>query len=626
MKRDRRAEAEERSRLQDALNPSVLLAERNQLPNEPGCYKFYDTRGKILYIGKAKDLKKRVNSYFTKNRGHDFKTHVLVGKISRIEYVITNSEHEALLLENNLIKQHQPPYNLMLKDGKSYPYIVIKNERFPRVFHTRKKYEDGSLYFGPYPNYNGMRAILTFIRENFKVRTCSLNLDEKHIQAGKYRPCLEYHIKKCKAPCVAYQSEAEYNQDITQIKHLLRGHFSAVQHFLKEQMKAAAEDLDFERAAELKTRLDQVQQYKQKATVVSEKLHDLEVVTIASRDQTAIVNHFKVEKGTIVNTHAFTLQLKNQESPEEVLAASIRHLASEDEGFAQVVVTNKALDDAELSDELKLEVPQIGDKRKLVDLSLKNCFELLREKADVSRMDRKTPTERKLEQAQKDLRLVHLPRHIECFDNSNIQGYEPVASCVVFKDAAPSKRDYRTFKIKTVVGPDDFASMKEVVGRRYRGVLEREEPLPDLIVIDGGKGQLSHAIEALDELGLTQKIPIIGIAKCLEEIYYMNDPVPLYIDKKSSTLKLIQHLRNEAHRFAITFHRKRRDKATLKTELTDIPGIGPKLAQDLLSHFGSVKKIQAATQTEISEVVGMSKAALVYQHFQAASTQQGEVR
>lgn len=615
MKRDRKSEAETRALL-DAAAPiedreARLAAARAGIPTRPGCYKYLSKSGKIIYVGKAKDLRKRVNSYFTKVHP-DFKTHTLVNQIWDIEYVVTNTEQEALLLENNLIKEYQPRYNLMLKDGKSYPYIVVKNENYPRVFVTRKKIEDGSTYFGPYPSGVALGALKDFIRENFHIRTCTLNLTEANIRAGKFRPCLEYHIKKCKAPCVGYQDAEEYDKDVQQIKHLLRGHFGAVARYLMDEMQQAATRLEFERAAELKDRLTRVKEYREKATVVSEKLDDLEVITISSREQISIVNHFKVKNGSIVNTHAFTLEPKHQETPEEMMETVLNHIRAEDPTFADLVITNREMPDADLPEGIRIEVPKIGDKRKLVELSLKNCFELLREKTSVTRTNFWDDKHAKLmETMQRDLRLVHPPEHIECFDNSNIQGYEPVSSCVVFKGGKPSKKDYRHFRVKTVIGPDDFATMREIVHRRYRGVLERGEELPDLIVIDGGKGQLSHAIEALKELGLTKEIPIVGIAKRLEEIFYMNDPVPLYIDKKSPTLKIIQQIRNEAHRFAITYHRKRRDMATLRTELTEIPGIGEKLAVALLKEFGSVEGVRRAAPDALAGIIGIKKAEML---------------
>lgn len=619
MKRDRKAIEAANEQVVRNLNPEQLKETRSSLPNQPGVYQFYSATGKILYIGKAKNLKKRVNSYFTKQT-RDYKTNLLVSKIRDIRYVVTNNENEALILENNLIKQHQPRYNILLKDGKSYPYIVIKNERFPRVFSTRKKIEDGSQYFGPYPSYTTMSSLLHFIRENFKVRTCHFNLTEENIRKGKFRPCLEYHIKKCKAPCVGWQTEEEYNSDIEQIRHLLKGHYGAVQKFLREEMKKAAEQLQFERAAELKYRLGQVKKRKEQATVVSEKLGELEVLTLASQDELVVVNHFKVEHGTIVNTHAFTIRQKNQESRQEIFEAVLSHLLSEDPGFAPLLITNLELNTEELPEGLEVQLPKIGDKRKLVELSMKNCQELLKEKADVARLKKRKedPMKRTLEQLQTDLRLVELPYHIECFDNSNIQGSNPVASCVVFKNGRPSKKDYRSFKIKTVLGPDDFASMKEVVGRRYKRLRDKGEPLPDLVVIDGGKGQLSHAMEALEELGLAQKMAVVGIAKRLEEIYFKDDPVPLYIDKTSPSLRLLQNARNEAHRFAVNFHRKRHSNNTLKTSLTEVPGIGKKTAQKLLQHFGSVKGIRQATQDELAEVVGPAKAQSLLANFIAA--------
>lgn len=586
----------------------LLDEKRARLPDRPGVYRFLDAKGKVLYIGKAKNLRKRVSNYFNKGTSLDGKTARMMAKAHDLDWTLTHTEQEALLLENNLIKSTQPPYNLDLKDGKSFPFICIKAERFPRVFYTRKRIEDGSTYYGPFPHFPAMKGLLDFIRSQFKLRTCTYHLSEANIEAGKFRPCLEYHIKKCKAPCVGWQTEAEYNADIEQVKHLLRGHYGAALEFLKTEMAAAAERLDFERAAELKHRYEQIQQHKRKATVVSEKLTALEVLTLAREDAHAAVHHFKLERGTIVATHALDVRTKHEETDAEILEAALSRLAAQDAAFHRVVLTNVEIA-ADALEDFQLETPKIGDKRKLVDLSLKNARELVREKADIARMNyHVTKTQKLLDQMQADLRLAKPPHHLECFDNSNIQGSYAVSACVVFRDGKPCKSEYRHFKVRTVDGPDDFATMKEVVRRRYQRLLNEGQPLPDVVLIDGGKGQLSHALEALEELGIASKITTIGIAKRLEEIYYKNDPVPLYLDKTSPTLRVLQQARNEAHRFGITFHRQQRSRANLRTQLTDIPGIGPKTAQFLLKELGSVKRIREAAPDLLEELVGPAKA------------------
>lgn len=590
-----------------------LAIVRRALPDEPGIYKYFDKSGTIIYVGKARSLKKRVNSYFTKGRSQDFKTRVLVDQIHSIQFVVTHNDMEALLLENNLIKEYQPKYNLMLKDGKTYPYICIKKERFSRVFSTRRKIRDGSLYFGPFASVSTLNTILRFIRDTYQLRSCNLVLSEKNIAAGKFRPCLEFHIGNCAAPCVGKQEEESYNTDIQQIKQILRGRYKQLLDQLKEEMETAVAALDFERAQYLKTRQEQVRKHKRRSTVVSETVGDVEVLTILGAQELAIVNHFKVLGGTIVQSHTFQTKLRNEESGNEVIEAVFAELLVENEGeLCERILSNVNLSESEYATGYKWVVPERGDELKLLELSLQNCQAQLDEKLNISRLrSSEDPTERLLQQVMHDLRLTQLPRHIECFDNSNIQGYAPVSSCVVFKNGKPAKRDYRVYNVKTVVGIDDFASMKEVVFRRYRRQLDENQPLPDLVVIDGGKGQLSSAIEALTELGLEQRISIVSIAKRLEEIYYKDDPVPLYIDKKSPTLRLLQRIRNEAHTTAITYHRQRRGQKTLKTELTEIPGVGPATVKKLLTHFKSVKRIREANEIALAEIVGLAKAKVV---------------
>ena len=605
----------------DADVESKLREIRKNLPEEPGIYKYLDEKDKVIYVGKAKNLKKRVTSYFTKHHGIDYKTQRLVSRIRNIHYTITNSEQEALILENSLIKQYQPRYNVMLKDGKTYPYIVIKNERFPRVFATRQKEKDGSFYFGPYPSVKTMHSILDFIRKNFKLRTCNLALSDKNIQAGKFKVCLEYHIGNCKAPCVAFQNEDEYNADIHAIKSILKGNYSELIAELKMRMKAAAENLQFEIAQEFKEKMEYIIRYKERATVVSENISRIEVITVRSHEDLSVINHFRILNGIIIQTHAFEVRKKEFQDEVDILSAGISKIAAESDEFYPEVISNVQVPAAE---ELPFQVtvPIRGDKAKLVQLSERNCLSLLREKILQTDANRRPEFPEVLNQLQKDLHLPTVPRHIECFDNSNFQGSFPVASMVVFKDGKPAKSEYRTFNIKTVEGINDFASMKEIVTRRYKRLQEEKLAFPDLVVVDGGKGQLSSAVEALRELGLDTKLPIIGIAKRLEEIYYKEDPVPVHISKKSASLKLLQHLRNEAHKTAITFHRKKRSTGTFKTELTGIEGIGAVTAKKLLSHFKSVKKIREADETSLVELLGNARAlkVLQWQQIQADTT------
>ncbi len=589
---------------------------RSSLPELPGVYKYIDTGNKIIYIGKARNLRRRVNSYFTKQHA-DNKTRMLLSQIAAIEYVVTHDEKEALVLENNLIKQHQPKYNLLLRDGKSYPYVCISNERFPRVFATRQKIKDGSRYYGPFPSVGTMYSILDFIYQNFKLRNCNYVLSDANIKAGKFKPCLEYQIGNCAAPCVGNQSQELYDEDIRQIRQLLRGNFKPLIEQLKIQMQQAAEVLAFERAQYLKKRLEQIQQYKRKNTIVSETMADVEVFTIVSAEGVSVVNHFKVSNGAVIETHTYDSRPKNEETEADILAAAVWQLLAENESEpAPTILTNLPITDPDLLQQFDFQIPTRGDELKIIELSIKNCEVVLNEKNNRTYQD---PTERLLKQLQKDLRLPQLPVHIECFDNSNIQGYAPVSSCVVFKNGKPSKKDYRVYNVQTVQGPDDFATMRETVMRRYKKMIENNEKLPDLIVIDGGKGQLSHALEALTLLGIEEKVAVVSIAKRLEEIYFKNDPVPLYIDKKSASLALLQRLRNEAHNTAIAYHRKKRDEKTIKTTLTELPGIGPVLSKKLLKAFGSVKQIKTATLEALREVIGKSRAEKLLQQLQQAS-------
>ena len=593
----------------------TLQEKVRHLPDNPGVYRFLNKNGKIIYIGKAKNLKKRVSSYFTRGQGHSYRISSMVRQIADVEYTITNSEIEALLLENNLIKNHQPRYNILLKDGKTYPYICIKKERFPRVFATRNKENDGSTYYGPYPSVVTMKTILELIRGFISIRTCNYDLSEKNIEAGKFKPCLEYQIGNCLAPCVGRQSEEDYMAGIEQVRNILRGKLGPVLRQLEGLMKESAENYQFEKAEFYKNRLAKVRAYQRKSTVVSEKINDLEVLTIDSEDKLALVNHFKLVSGAIVGTHSYEIKRSNQEEDEEILAATLARMVAEEEELFPEIVSNLELSPDSIPDGFNLNVPQRGDKKHLVELSQKNARTLLTEKLyNQNFKQRKTREQVMMEDLQKALQLDHLPDHLECFDNSNFQGTSPVASCVVFKNGKPSKKDYRKFNIKTVVGPDDFASMKEIVGRRYQRLLDEEQPLPQLIVIDGGKGQLSAAVEALQDLDLYGKVPIIGIAKRLEEIYRPADPFPLHIDKKNTGLHLIQQARDEAHRFAITFHRQKRSKAAgQRSNLTQIKGIGPAAEKEILQTFKSIKKLKAASTAEREAKLGAKRARLIQQ-------------
>jgi len=583
------------------------------LPNKPGVYQYYNTEGKILYVGKAKNLKKRVTSYFTKNHDNG-KTAILVKQIADIKTIVVGSEIEALLLENNLIKKYQPKYNVLLKDDKTYPWICIKNERFPRVFSTRNIVKDGSDYFGPYASVKMMNTILELIRELYPLRNCTYNLSEENINNNKFKVCLEYHIGNCKAPCVNLQSEEDYNNSISEIKAIIRGNIHSVTKHLKPLMKKSAENLQFEKAQLLKEKIVALEKYQSKSVVVSPSINDVDVFSIISDKKYGYVNYLKVINGAIIQGHTIELKKKLDETDDSLLQIGIAELRQRFDSYSKEVIVPFQPD---LEDnEIRFLVPQRGDKKKLLELSERNAkyyrLERNKQKANVS------PTrhsDRILERLQKDLRMKELPSHIECFDNSNIQGTNPVAACVIFKDAKPSKRDYRHFNIKTVEGPDDFASMTEVIYRRYKRLLEEEQPLPQLIIIDGGKGQLSSALKSIDKLGLRGKITIIGVAKKLEEIYFPNDSIPLYLDKKSESLKLIQYLRNEAHRFGITHHRNKRSKAAIQSELSEIEGIGYKTTQQLLWKFKSVSRIKKASLKELEETISKKRAVEVFNHF-----------
>ncbi|MFD2892120.1 excinuclease ABC subunit UvrC [Flavobacterium chuncheonense] len=575
------------------------------LPDNPGVYQYFDKDGKILYVGKAKNLKKRVQSYFTKN--HDsYKTAVLVKKIVSIKHIVVPTETDALLLENNLIKKLQPRYNVLLKDDKSYPWICIKNERFARIFPTRKMVKDGSEYFGPYTSFKTVNTLLELIKELYPLRTCNFDLSKANIDSGKYKVCLEYHIGNCKGPCEGYQSLQQYQNQVDAIREILKGNFKDSLKDFKKLMLELASEMKFEEAQKIKDKIDVLENYQAKSTILNPRITNIDVFSIVSDETMAYVNFLQISHGAIVRSHTLELKKKLEETDEELLTLAIIELSERFKLLSREIVVPF---EVEIGDNVKVTVPKLGDKKQILDLSLRNAkFYRMDQLKQIKIVDPDRHVKRIMAQMQKDLRLSVEPRHIECFDNSNIQGTNPVAACVVFKDGKPSKKDYRHFNIKTVEGPNDFASMEEVVYRRYKRLLEENEPLPQLIIIDGGKGQLSSALKSLDDLGLRGKIAIIGIAKRLEELFYPEDPVPLYLDKKSETLKIIQQLRNEAHRFGITHHRDKRSKSALQNSLETIPGIGEKTMIALLKHFKSVKRLQKATEVEISEVVGASKA------------------
>jgi len=587
------------------------------LPDSPGVYQYYDASDRLLYVGKAKNLKKRVSSYFTKS--HDSaRLRVLVRKIDRIEFIVVKTEIDALLLENNLIKKNRPRYNIMLRDDKTYPWICIKKERFPRVFSTRRVIKDGSEYYGPYASVRVMRNLLELIRSLYPLRTCAYPLLEEPIAAGKYKKCLEYHIGKCLAPCEGLQDERDYNADLEKVRALIKGQLRDVQEQLHRQMVAHAEAMEFEAAHAIKQKLDLLEKYQSRSTVVSPTVKSADVFSITTDVQAGYVNYLRVINGAVVNSHSVEIRKRLEESPAELLERGFVEMVQIFKLEPKEVLLSEAID-LEI-DGVIFRVPQRGDKRHLVDLSLRNAKHFRMDKLkQMQLVDPDRHTNRLMAQMKTDLRLSEEPRHIECFDNSNIQGSNPVAACVVFTNGKPDKKAYRHFNIKSVEGPNDFASMEEVVYRRYKRLLEEGAPLPQLIVIDGGKGQLSSALKSLEVLGLRGKVAIIGIAKRLEEIYFPGDSIPLYLDKKSESLKVIQQLRNEAHRFGITFHRQKRSSNALSNVLEEIPGIGPATANTLLRHFKSVKRVKNAPQSEVAELIGLDKAKKISDHFKTDS-------
>ncbi len=585
-----------------------------EIPHRPGVYQYFDADDTLIYIGKAKDLRNRVSSYFVQDKQLNGKTRVLVSKIRRIHFTIVDTEIDAWLLENSLIKKHQPRYNIMLKDDKTYPWIVIKKEPFPRIFSTRKVIKDGSTYLGPYASVSMMHVILGLIKETYPLRTCNLPLTRSNIEAGKFKVCLEYQIGNCKGPCQDYQSEEEYQENISQIKDILNGKIGAVIKDVKQVIGSAVEELNFELAHQYQRKLGILENYQSKSTVVSSALTNLDVVSIASDERYAFVNYLKVMNGSIIQTQTIEIKKRLDESEEQLLSIAIAEFRNRFKSTSREIIV--PFDIAFEDSNIKLIVPKLGEKKKLLELSEKNVLFFKKEKLNqYEKLNPELRTERLLTQMKNDLRLTQLPHHIECFDNSNFQGKYPVSAIVVFRDAKPSKKDYRHFNVKTVEGPNDFATMQEAVYRRYKRMLEENQPLPQLIIIDGGKGQLSSAVSSLKKLGIDKKVTVIGIAKRLEELFYPGDSFPLYLDKKSETLKIIQQLRDEAHRFGITFHRKKRDQGTLKTELEEIGGIGKTTATKLLSHFKSVKKIKEASKEDLLKVINLKQVSAITQYF-----------
>jgi len=592
--------------------PSIEI-QLQTLPNTPGVYQFYGSSGEVIYVGKAKNLKKRVRSYF--NKVHDYgKTNILVKKIIDIRHIVVESETDALLLENNLIKKYQPRYNVLLKDDKSYPWICIRNERFPRVFHTRRMIRDGSEYFGPYTSIKTVYTLLDLIKGLFPLRTCNYDLSKEKIDSHKYKVCLEYHLGNCRGACEAKEYESSYQDNIKTIREILKGNFKSSINVFKTQMKLYADNLEFEAAQSLKEKIQILENYQAKSTIVNPKISNVDVFSIVSDESFAYVNFLQLSHGSIIRSHTLELKKKLQESDQNLLELAITEIRQR---FSLQSNELYVPFEVELGSNFKIIIPKVGDKKKLMDLSIRNAkYHRLDQLKQIKITDPGRHEVRIMAQMKSDLRLSETPTHIECFDNSNIQGTHPVAACVVFKNGKPSKKEYRHFNIKSVKGPDDFASMTEVVYRRYKRLLDENKPLPQLIIIDGGKGQLSASLKSLEALKLRGQIAIIGIAKRLEELYYPDDPIPLYLDKKSETLKIIQQLRNEAHRFGIEHHRNKRSKTALNSELESIVGIGQKTILELLKNFKSVQRVSFAKLDELEHVVGTSKASIIYNYYQ----------
>ena len=592
--------------------PTSLKLQIKTLPNEPGVYQYFDKEGVIIYIGKAKNLQKRVASYFNKNHENG-KTRVLVKKIVLIKHIVVHTETDALLLENNLIKKYKPRYNVLLKDDKSYPWICIKKERFPRVFMTRRLVKDGSEYYGPYTSVRTVRVLLDLIKELYPLRTCNYDLSHQNINEGKYKVCLEYHLKNCKGACEALETEANYASSTKEIRNIIKGNFKESIEKFEKMMYSFAQNMQFEEAQKIKDKLHLLSNYQSKSTIVNPSINNVDVFSIISDETHGYANFLKISNGSIIQSHTIEIKKKLDETDTELLELFIVEIRQRfDSQSPEIYVPFKV----NLGESVKVTVPKLGDKKRIVELSERNAKYYRQEQfKQIKIVDPDRHVKRIMAQMKKDLRLSEEPRHIECFDNSNIQGTNPVAACVVFKDGKPSKKEYRHYNIKTVDGPDDFASMEEVVYRRYKRLLSEDEPLPQLIIVDGGKGQLSSALKSLDILGLRGKIAIIGIAKRLEEIYYPGDPIPLYLDKKSETLKITQYLRNEAHRFGITFHRNKRSKSAIQSELEQIPAIGKQTITTLLRRFKSAKRVKEASFDHLKEGVGNARATKVYQYF-----------
>lgn len=588
------------------------------LPDSPGVYQYFDKNGKILYVGKAKNLKKRVTSYFTK-RHDSHRIGVMVKKIHEIRHIVVSSETDALLLENNLIKKLQPRFNVMLKDDKTYPWICIKNERFPRVFPTRRLVKDGSEYYGPFTSFKTVNTLLDLIKGLYKLRTCNYDLAEDKIRENKFKVCLEYHLGNCMGPCEGYQGEAEYNRNIDHIRQIVKGNFKDSLSQFREQMQEHAANMEFEDAQRIKNKIEVLENYQSRSTVVNPKINNVDVFSVISDEGYGYVNFLQLMHGSIIRSHTIEMKKKLDETDEELLELGITEIRQRFNSKSPEIYVPFKVD---AGDEVKVTVPKLGDKRKIVELSERNAKYYRQERfKQMKIVDPDRHVNRVMAQMKEDLRLSVEPRHIECFDNSNIQGTNPVAACVVFKNGKPSKKDYRKFNIKTVEGPNDFASMEEVVFRRYKRLLNEGEELPQLIIVDGGKGQLGSGVKALETLGLRGKIAIVGIAKRLEELFYPGDPIPLYLDKRSETLKIIQQLRDEAHRFGITFHRNKRSKSALNTELESIKGIGEKTVVELLKSFRSLKRVKEASEKSLADVVGSAKAKIVYDYYHSESSE-----
>ena len=582
------------------------------IPDNPGVYQFFDSGGIIIYVGKAKNLKKRITSYFSKNQSG--KTIALLRKTSDIRHIVVDNESDALLLENNLIKKHQPRYNILLKDDKTFPWICIKNEPFPRVFSTRNPVRDGSFYFGPYTSGLMVKTLISFIRQLYKLRTCTHNLTKSNIEAGKFKVCLEYHLGNCKAPCVGNQTDNEYHENIEQIRDILKGNISTVIDYLKKTMAKYSVERRFEEAQSVKEKIELLSKFRSRSTIVSNTIKNVDVFAITQESDNAYVNYLKVVQGAVIQALTVELKIRADEEKESILAFAITEIRQRLFSDSPEIILPFKPDI--LLDKIKYTVPKAGEKQKLLELAERNAiYYKLEQKKKRMEHSPQVRTGKNLEKLKNDLHMADLPVHIECFDNSNIMGTNPVAACVVFRNARPSKNDYRHFNIKTVTGPDDFASMEEIVYRRYRRMIEENQKLPQLIIIDGGKGQLSSAMKSIDNLGLREKVTVIGIAKKLEEIYFPGDSVPIYLDKNSISLKIIQHLRNEAHRFGINFHRDKRSSEMIKSDLDQIKGIGPRTKEILLKHFESVEKIKDASMEELENLVGHTKTSILSGYF-----------